>query len=173
MNPWGPVAPAATSSPPKSGGNRPAQPPPEAPPKPEASPTFREIRDMLDRGDYVSAVRRAFQSAFEGTVRAYGLTVPNSCTDRKFLQEYVRPDMGKLAELLPELYRAYEPVGFGTVREGDRDSLRALLESLYTETILARIHDPAFQPSSLPAAGTRTSKYDALVRMLPKGGKRT
>src|SRR5208283_24341 len=85
-----------------------------------------------------------------------------------FLKEFLRPDMGRLTELLPELYRRYEPARFGKVEDGDRDSLRALLERLYSQTALARIHDPRFQPSGPQPEGDRTSAYDALFRSLRK-----
>ncbi|MGA8711309.1 MAG: hypothetical protein WB786_08830 [Thermoplasmata archaeon] len=121
---------------------------PEA--KPESSPVLQKVRDLLGSGDYTLAVRTAYRMAFDGTVRAYGLTVPPSSTDRQFLAEFLRPDMGKLIELLPALYHRYEPLRFGTVTqptEEDRTAFDALLVKLYSETALGRIDDPLFQPS--------------------------
>ncbi|MGD0588999.1 MAG: hypothetical protein ABSA63_09460, partial [Thermoplasmata archaeon] len=118
--------------------------------KPESSPVLQRVRDLLGSGDYTLAVRTAYRMAFEGTVRAYGLTVPPSCTDRQFLAEFLRPDMGKLIELLPALYHRYEPLRFGTVTpptEEDRTAFDELLVKLYSETALGRIDDPLFQPS--------------------------
>ena len=130
----------------------------------------------MERGEYAKAVLHAYRTAFDITVQAYGLTVPPSCSDQQFLKGFLRPDMGRLSELLPELYRLYEPVKFGKLADGDRDSLLRLLEKLYTETVLARAHDPLYQ-SSGPGwaaggwASGRKSAYDQLFRSLPKGGK--
>lgn len=129
-------------------------------PSPESSPEFRRLRELLDRGDYPAAVRRAYRTAFDGTVRAYGLTVPPSCTDRQFLNEFLRPDMGRLTELLPELYQRYEPVRFGKLATGDRESLRILLERLYSETVLGRIGDPRYQPSGPAEIRGKSSGFD-------------
>jgi len=115
---------------------------------PDASPGLRRIREMLERGEYTSAVRTAYRTAFDATVRAYGLTVPPSCTDRSFLSGFLRPDMGKLTQFLPELYERYEPIRFGKLANGDHASLETLLRQLFAETVLGRIHDPLFQPSS-------------------------
>lgn len=155
-------------SPPLEGKGQPTAAGPAGDPSPEDSPTFRQLRDLLDRGEYAATVRLAYRSAFEGTVRAFGLTVPPAYSDRQFLKEFLRPDMGRLTELLPELYRRYEPARFGKVEDGDRNSLRALLEKLYSQTALARIHDPHFQPSGPQPEGDRTSAYDTLFRSLRK-----
>ena len=136
--------------------------------RPESSPTFREERDLLERGEYAKAVLHAYRTVFDGTVRAYGLVVPPSCSDRQFLKQFLRPDMGRLSELLPELYRRYEPVKFGRLADGDRDALRGLLERLYSETVLARIHDPQFQAGGTGWANERRSGYDRLFRSLVK-----
>ena len=140
-------------------------------PRPDSSATFRELRALLERGEYAAAVRDGYRNAFDGTIRAYGLTVPPSCSDRRFLKEFLRPDMGRLAELLPELYFRYEPVRFGNVTEGDRVSLRALFERLYSETVLARLDNPLFQPRGPVPDPGRSSRYDSLFRMMTGGGK--
>jgi hypothetical protein len=74
--------------------------------------------------------------------------VPASVTDRQFLAGFLRADMGRLTALLPELHEYYEPVRFGTITDGDRDALRALLIKVYSETPLARIDHPLYQPRS-------------------------
>jgi len=137
--------PAAASGTDRSARPSGSGPLPEA--DPESSPVVRNVRGMLGRGEYALAVRTTFKAAFEGTVRAYGLTVPPSCTDRQFVAGFLRPDMGKLTELLPELYRRYEPVRFGKPGDGDRASFETLLLRLFSETVLGRIADPLFQPS--------------------------
>jgi hypothetical protein len=105
-------------------------------------------RDLLGRGEYRSAVLAAFRSAFRDTVRAYSLTVPASCTNRRFLEEFLRSDMGKLSVLLPELHGWYEPVRYGRVSTGDADAFLALVVRVYTETSLATIYYPGYQPAS-------------------------
>jgi hypothetical protein len=125
----------------------------------------------LEQGEYAKAVIHAYRTAFDSIVRAYGLTVPPSCSDRRFLKGFLRPDMGRLSELLPELYQRYEPVKFGRLADGDRDSLRGLLERLYTETVLARVHDPQFQARGPGGADEKRSAYDRLFRSLAKGEK--
>jgi len=139
-------------------------------PNPESSPAFRELRELLDRGDYAGAVKRAYRNAFEGTVRAYGLTVPPSCTDRQFLSGFLRPDMGPLTTLLPQLYRLYEPVRFGTSEDGDRAAFRALLEKLYSETVLARLQDPGYQPSGPRSPNALAFESELSFRPFRKGG---
>lgn len=153
------------------GTNQPSGSVPAGELKPEYSPTFRAERDLLEKGEYVKAVLHAYRAAFEGTVHAYGLAVPPSCSDRQFLREFLRPDMGRLSELLPELYRIYEPVKFGRLSDGDPAALRGLLEQLYSETVLARIHDPQFQAGANGRAYERRSGYDRLFRSLAKGEK--
>jgi hypothetical protein len=138
---------------------------------PESSPTFRHLRELLARGAYAEAVRLAYRTAFDATVRAYGLTVPPSCSDRRFLREFLRPDMGPLTEVLPELYRRYEPVRFGRLVDGDRDSLRALLERLYSETPIARIHNPLYQPSGPGAVAGTSAESDLPFQPRRQGDK--
>jgi len=106
------------------------------------------VLEVLDREGYAAAVRLAYHTAYDSTVRSYGLIVPPFVTGRQFQREFLRPDMGLLTELLPELYRLYEPVRFGKHEDGDRDSLRALLEKLYSQTPLAVAHNPLYQSSS-------------------------
>ena len=162
--PWQPVVPNQPSTSPTT--ERPPGAGPSGTLDPESSPTFRELRGLLERGDYAAAVLLAYSSAFDGTVRAFGLKVPISCSHRRFLKEFLRPDMGRLLEMLPDLYRRYEPVRFGEERNGDRASLRVLLERMYSETPLARIHDPLYQPASPPVPGERASEYDQLFGQL-------
>jgi len=106
------------------------------------------VLEVLEREGYAAAVRLAYRTAYDSTVRSYGLTVPSFVTGRQFQKEFLRPDMGSLSELLPELYLLYEPVRFGKHEEGDRGSLRALLEKLYSQTSLAVAHNPLYQSSS-------------------------
>jgi len=126
---------------------------------PESSPTVQKVRALLAQHDFAGAVRFTYRAAFDGTVRAYGLSVPPACTDRQFLAGFLRPDMGKLSELLPQLFLLYEPVRFGHPPEptvGDRKGFELLLTRLFSETPLGRIEDPLFQPSGIPSAKRET-----------------
>jgi hypothetical protein len=129
--------------------------PPPTPPAADLTPVERQARALSEEQDFASAVRVAYRAAFDDTVRAYGLVVPPARTDRQFLREFLRPDMGKLTDRLPRLYELYEPARFGIVRTGDVPSLLTLLRSLYSETVLGRIYDPRFQPQgpTTPVAG--------------------
>ncbi|HTT45139.1 MAG TPA: hypothetical protein VMH38_03875 [Thermoplasmata archaeon] len=153
---------------PSAGSNGPGGNPTDSAERSDSRRTLRQLKEVLDREGYSAALLLAYRTSFNGTVRAYGLDVPISCSDRRFLKELLQPDMGPLTTLLPELYRRYEPVKFGRPAEGDREALRALLERLFSETVLAHLDDPGFQPSGPLATGERTSRYDRLVRSLPQ-----
>lgn len=134
-------------SPTSNGSNRAREPGPTIPASVPSNPLVLPTLELLGRGEYAAAVRLAYRTAVAGTVRAYGLSVLPGCTDRSFLKESLRPDMGRLSDLLRELYRSYEPVRFGKLRAGDDDALRELLQRLCSETVLGRIYDPLYQPN--------------------------
>ena len=114
-------------------------------------------RELLAKGEVAAAIRGAFRAAFHDTVRAYSLTVPVACTDRRFMTELLRPDMGKLATLLPELYRWYEPVRYGRSVPGDVHAFVETLERLYAETSIGTIYRRGYQPSGPNADSPFTS----------------
>lgn len=172
----GPVTPsrpgersAATAG--TSGKGRPTEARPEVAPRPESNPDFLRLRELLERGEYAQAVRLGYRTVFDGTVRAYGLAVPPSCSDRQFLKEFLRPDMGRISELLPEFHRRYEPVKFGKLAEGDRDSLRTLLERIYSETAVGRMHDPLYQPSGPGTVTRKTTETAGPLHPVREGEK--
>ncbi|MGA8664566.1 MAG: hypothetical protein WB809_05830 [Thermoplasmata archaeon] len=133
----------------------------------ESNPVVLRVQELLAVGEYASAVRDGFRSAVEDTVRAFGLVVPPSRTDRQIVTVMLRPDMGKLPDLLPRLYELYEPVRFGGLSKGDGGPLLAVLRTLYAETALARICDPRFQPQG-PAAGSPTKLTFSVVGRAPR-----
>ena len=90
--------------------------------------------------------------------------MPASVTDRQFVAEFLRPDMGRLAELLRELLGLYEPVRFGNVTDGDRDAFRALLVKVYSETALARLDHPLYQPRSMRGGPWEVSSLDGSIQ---------
>jgi hypothetical protein len=106
-----------------------------------------KTREMIAAGQVGPAIRYAYRASFDDTVRAYALPVPVACTDRRFLSEFLRPDMGKLVTLLPQLYRWYEPVRYGRTAPSDGAAFLALLGEVYHETVLGTIYRPLFQPT--------------------------
>jgi len=126
---------------------------------------IEETQALLNRGEYRSAVLAAFRAAFRDTVRAYALSVPDGCTNRRFLREFLRPDMGKLTTLLPELHEKYEPVRYGQVNAGDAATLLALVERVYGETSLGIIYRPGY----LPTGPARTPVVAALPPRFAEG----
>jgi hypothetical protein len=135
----------------------------------ESHRTLGRVQELLAQGDYAAAVRLVYRTAFDTTVEAYGLTVPPSMTDRQFLKEFLRADMGVLSELLPELYRYYEPVKFGRLENGDRAAVETLLNRLVSETVLARIDDPGYRSASTPPVQQRVTDTAPLTRPLKPG----
>ncbi len=114
----------------------------------------------------------AFDAIFADTIRLYGLKVPPSCTSFEFLSRFLRPDMGKLTELLPELYRLYEPARFGGGVSGDAQSVRSVVDRIYTETALAWAYDPLYQPKG-PSIAPSTPNAVPTTGPTPGGPKRS
>ena len=110
------------------------------------NPVVSRVRGLCDAGKLDAAILLAFDRVFADTVRAYGLDIPPGCTSLEFVSSRLRTDMGKLCDLLPELYRLYEPVRFGGVAPADPQAIRGLVERIYTETALAWVYDPRSQP---------------------------
>ena len=111
----------------------------------EQNPVVSRVRGLCDAGKADVAVVFAFERVFSDTVRHYGLDIPPGCTALEFVTERMRADMGTLRELLPELYRLYEPVRFGGLAPADGQAVRGLVERIYTETSLAWAYDPHSQ----------------------------
>lgn len=118
------------------------------------------VRELCDAGTPDAAIRFAFDRVCSDTVRHYGLDIPPGCTSLEFVSERIRPDMGKLGDLLPELYRLYEPVRFGAVPPTDAPPIRGLVERIYSETSLAWAYDPHSQ-SKGPMAHPIPEAYPA------------
>ncbi len=116
------------------------------PPNAELNPVVPKVRRLCDEGKAGEAAVVAFDAILADTIRLYGLKVPPSCTSFEFLARFLRPDMGKLLELLPDLYRLYEPARFGGIVPGDAQSVRTVVDRIYTETSLAWAYDPLYQP---------------------------
>jgi hypothetical protein len=116
------------------------------------------VRELVADGKYADAVQLAYRSAFKDVVESFGLRVPASATDREFVRDYLRPDMGKIVEILPELQRLYEPVRFGGLSEGSGDAVLALVARLEQETLLGEIRRPLSRPRSAEPPSSVTSR---------------
>jgi hypothetical protein len=116
------------------------------PPNADLNPIVPRVRKLCEDGKADAAAVLAFEAVFSDTIRLYGLRVPPSCTSLEFLSQFLRPDMGKLCDLLPELYRLYEPARFGGILPPDPASVRTIVERIYSETALAWAYDPLYQP---------------------------
>ena len=119
------------------------------------NPVVFRVRELCVAGELSEAVVFAFDRAVTDTVRQYGLEIPPSCTSLEFVSEHLRTDMGNLGELLPELYRLYEPVRFGGVPPAGPRLIQQLVDRIYTETALARAYDPLFQSKGPTARVSR------------------
>jgi len=131
------------------------------------NPVLKETQDLLDRGDYRAAVRYAYRAAFDDTLRAFGVEVAAARTDRQFFHDYLREDMGKLVELLPALYRFYEPVRYGRTGGPPSAEFRPALERLYAETALGLIRREQYRPT-IPTARPSKALSTWPYRPLPE-----
>jgi hypothetical protein len=114
-------------------------------------PVLAKIEGLLRQGRNEEAIRAAFQSAEDDVRRAFGLKLPKQWTHREFLEKYLRADMGNLVNLLPQLYRVYEPVRYGRSTTPSADGLMELLRSIYQEPSLRRLSWTIGADSSLTA----------------------
>jgi hypothetical protein len=99
-------------------------------------PAVVAVDKRLAAGDVAGAVRAAFPLVMMDVQRAYGVTFPPHWTSRDVLAHGLRPDMGRLPDLLLQLHALYEPVRFGTERDWVAGDVRGLVVRIYTETSL-------------------------------------
>jgi len=115
---------------------------------PTGIPPLDELNDHLGRGDFSGAMRAVFPRIMIDVQRAYNLTFPPHWTARDVLAHGLRGDMGRLPDLLFQLYSIYEPVRYGEERDWVRSDPREIVRRIYTETglrsILGRPADPEY-----------------------------
>ena len=119
-------------------------------------PVLAKIDALLRDGKAADAVRLAFQTVEDDVRRAFGLKLPKQWTHRELLQKYLRPDMGLITALLPQLYARYEPVRYGAPGSVSGDGLLDLVRQIYQEPSLRRLSWTIGADSTLtsrPAAG--------------------
>ena len=113
------------------------------PPPPEA-PVISEVRRRLDEGDEAGAALVGFETAFRDFLTAFGFVPPPFWTYSDIFRLGVRTDMGYAPVLLARLYRLYEPVRYGRVRNVAAAELLDTLRQFYDQPALRR--HPALRP---------------------------
>jgi len=102
-------------------------------------PAVVEVQRFLGRSDPGGAVRAALPLIMVDVQRVYSLSFPIYWTARDVLAHGLRPDMGRLPDLLFQLYSIYEPVRFGERRDWVPGDLLGIVRRIYTETGLRSV----------------------------------
>lgn len=121
---------SSTLRPPASGGS------PSPPPGPRV---IEEVERHLSRGDFGGAVRAALPLIMIDVQKAYSLSFSPHWTARDVLAHGLRPDMGRLPDLLFQLYSMYEPIRYGLERDWVRGDVREIVRRIYSETALRSV----------------------------------
>lgn len=117
-------------------------------------PAVAEMEKYLARSDIAGAVRTVFPLVMMDVQGVYDLSFPIHWTARDVLAHGLRPDMGRLPDLLFQLYSIYEPVRFGERRDWVGGDVREIVRRIYTETGLrSRVGLPV-EPSRPVAPAT-------------------
>lgn len=136
--------------PPTADSSKPAGPGSKAPAPPTPpTRTFEEVERFLARGDNAGAVRTAFPLVMNDVQAVYGLGFPPHWTARDVLAHGLRTDMGRLPDLLFQLYSMYEPVRYGLPRDWVSGDVREILRRIYAETGLRSATGSAPEPAWL------------------------
>ena len=143
-----------------AGSAPPAVGAPSARGTPPIPPVLAEVERLLDAGRTAEAVLLAYRTAEDDVRRAFGMNLPAQWTHREFLAQYLRRDMGYLAELLPQLYASYEPVRYGPPASPAVPHLLDVLRALYQEPAL-RHPPPAPRTTAGPSRAPHGSGTSA------------
>lgn len=136
--------------PPTAESSTPAAPGSKAPPSSiPKTHTIEEVEKFLARADFAGAARAAFPLVMIDVRAVYGLSFPPHWTARDVLAHGLRADMGRLPDLLFQLYSIYEPVRYGLPRDWVQGDVREILRRIYTETGLRSAPDLPLEVSSL------------------------
>lgn len=101
----------------------------------------RRVEQAVREGRAAEVLLTAYPEAEDDVRRAFGMDLRTPSTHREFLSRHLRPDMGLVAVLLPQLYELYEPVRYGTSREVSGERLVELVRGLYHEPAMRRVAD--------------------------------
>ena len=129
-------------------------------------PACREAQRYLDAGDPATAVRVAFPLVMMDVQRVYDLKFPPHWTSRDVLAHGLRPDMGRLIDLLWQLHRLYEPVRFGSREDWVSGDVTGLMRKIYTETGLRTVPRAPAGPEPVSLGFRRTDDR----KFRPDGG---
>lgn len=113
-------------------------------------PAIAEVEKHLARSDVAGALRVAFPLIMIDVQRVYDLVFPAHWTARDVLAHGLRPDMGRLPDLLFQLYSLYEPVRFGERRDWMDGDVRGIVRRIYTETGLRSLVGLPTEPTRRP-----------------------
>jgi hypothetical protein len=117
-----------------------------------SAPILADIERLLSQGQVAEAFRVAYLTAEDDIRRAFGLKLPRQWTHREFLSRYLRPDMGYVTVLLPQLHALFEPARYGNTKDLPAAQLMPLMRALYQEPPLRSL-------GLLPTAGpSQTSR---------------
>lgn len=142
---------------PTTDGPTPATPPERIVPaaEPEGVPAIQELEKHLAHSDYGGGIRAAFPLVMIDVQLSYDLRFPSHWTARDVLAHGLRADMGRLPDLLFQLYSLYEPVRFGLERDWIRGDVRKILHQIYTETALRSRPVPPMESRPAPSSLSR------------------
>jgi len=105
-----------------------------SPPPPAKVSAMEEVERHLSRSDFGGALRAVFPLVMVDVQRVYGLSFPPHWTARDVLAHGLRTDMGRLPDLLFQLYSMYEPIRYGLERDWVRGDVREIVRRIYSET---------------------------------------
>jgi hypothetical protein len=112
--------------------------PPPAPPPPAEVPVLAEVRRRLESGESAGAILIGFETAMRDFQAAFGFEPPEFWTYPDIFRLGVRTDMGYAPVLLARLYRIYEPVRYGGVRNIPAGEIVETLRQFYDQAPLRR-----------------------------------
>jgi len=116
-------------------------------------PILADVERLLSQGAVGEAFRVAYLTAEDDIRRAFGLKLPRQWTHREFLTRYLRPDMGYVTVLLPQLHALFEPARYGNSKDLPAAKLMPLLRALYQEPPLRSL---GLLPTAGPSQSPRT-----------------
>jgi hypothetical protein len=120
------------------------------------APILADVEALLARGQVAEALRIAYLTAEDDIRRAFALRLPRQWTHREFLARFLRPDMGYVSVLLPQLHALFEPARYGTPTGLTAKDVMPLLRSLYQEPPLRSL---GLLPTAGPSQTARSRSF--------------
>jgi len=110
-----------------------------SPPPPVKVSALEEVERHLSRSDFGGAVRAVFPLVMVDVQRVFGLSFAPHWTARDVLAHGLRTDMGRLPDLLFQLYSMYEPIRYGLERDWVQGDVRDVVRRIYSDTGLRSV----------------------------------